>query len=97
MEEEKSLNWGKGFQKSEALVLAEKIYDCKCEINDLEWKLDDEEFHFKYVLKRKERVVKQVWARMAYIIPFSVMIYFQYTIGDSSIIEYRCSTGKGRN
>lgn len=95
MEEEKSLNWGKGFQKSEALVLAEKIYDCKCEINDLEWKLDDEEFHFKYVLKRKERVVKQVWARMAYIIPFSVMIIFSILLVIVLSLNIGVARGKG--
>ena len=74
MEEDNALKWGKGFQKSEALVLAEKIYACKCEIRDLEWELDDEEFHFRYVSKRKERVIKQTRARLVYIIPMGCML-----------------------
>ncbi|MDD6071806.1 MAG: hypothetical protein PUC12_13510 [Clostridiales bacterium] len=74
MEEDNTLKWGNGFQKSEALVLAEKIYACKCEIRDLEWELDDEQFHFRYVSKRKERVIKQAGSRLIYIIPLGWML-----------------------
>lgn len=65
---------GAGYQKSEALVLAEKIYDCKNEKKDLELQLSTEEFHFKYILVRKKRVTDQVVSRIKYILPLSFML-----------------------
>ena len=60
-EEKKTLEWGVGFQKSELLVLAEKIYACKCEIRDLEWKLGDEEFHFNIFQNGKSGCRSSHW------------------------------------
>lgn len=73
-EDKESFTWGAGYQKSEALILAEKIYACKNEKRDLEWQLSTEEFHFKYIPVRKKRVEGQVVARIKYIVPLSVML-----------------------
>lgn len=73
-EDKESFTWGAGYQKSEALILAEKIYACKNEKKDLEWQLSSEEFHFKYIPVRKKRVTSQVVARIKYIVPLSIML-----------------------
>lgn len=72
--DEESFTWGAGYQKSEALILAEKIYACKNEKKDLEWQLSSEEFHFKYIPVRKKRVEGQVVSRIKYIVPLSIML-----------------------
>jgi hypothetical protein len=70
MEEEKqSFGWGGGYQKPELLILAEKIYACKEEKRELEWQLQDEEFHYKYIPQRQSRVKQQVFSRLLITIP----------------------------
>ena len=40
---------GYGYEKPELLKMAEQIYSCKCEKQDLELQLSSEKFHYSYI------------------------------------------------
>lgn len=60
---------GGGYQKPELLLLAEKIYALKEEKRDLELKLEDEEFHLKYIPIRENRAIGQMIFNIPFLLP----------------------------
>ncbi len=63
---------GCGFEKSELMKIAEEIYDLKNKKQDLELTLHGEQFHYKYIPKRKELVEHEVTFRLLWIIPLTI-------------------------
>lgn len=62
------------YEKSELLKVAEKIYETKGRIQDLNLTLEDEKFHEKYISKRKTLAYTQSTTRIFSIILLSVAI-----------------------
>lgn len=73
---------GYGFEKSELIKLAEEIYELKGKKQDLELTLHSEQFHYKYIPKRKNLVEHEVTFRLLWIIPITiaVLIAFVYIV-----------------
>lgn len=65
---------GYGFEKSELLKIAEEIYDLKSKKQDLELTLHDEQFHYKYIPKRKSLAEHEVVFRLLWIIPITCCV-----------------------
>lgn len=57
-----------GYEKSELLTLAEQIYQCKHDIEDLELELNEVQFHYTYIGKRKDIVTHEVIFRLLFIL-----------------------------
>lgn len=84
---------GYGYEKPELLKVAEQIYSCKCEKQDLELQLSSEKFHYSYIPKRKQKIESSVVSQLLFIILFSlvvlgiVYIIFNYMINYSEMSE----------
>lgn len=65
---------GYGYEKPELLKVAEQIYSCKCEKQDLELQLSSERFHYSYIPKRKQRIEGSVVSQMFLIILLSLVV-----------------------
>lgn len=65
---------GYGFEKPELLKIAEEIYALKGKKQDLELSLHSEQFHYKYIPKRKNLVEHEVIFRLLWIIPITVFV-----------------------
>lgn len=65
---------GYGFEKTELLKIAEEIYDLKSKKQDLEFTLHSEQFHYKYIPKRKNIVEHEVFFRLLWIIPLTIVV-----------------------
>lgn len=65
---------GYGFEKSELMKLAEEIYELKSKKQDLELTLHGEQFHYKYIPKRKNLVEHEVTFRLFWIIPLTIVV-----------------------
>lgn len=65
---------GYGFEKSELIKIAEKIYELKSKKQDLELTLYDEQFHYKYIQKRKNLVEHEVTFRLLWIVPITLAV-----------------------
>ena len=84
---------GYGYEKPELLKVAEQIYSCKCEKQDLELQLSSERFHYDYIPKRKHKIESSVVSQLLFIIPLSlvvlgiVYIIFNYMMNYSEMSE----------
>lgn len=65
---------GYGYEKPELLKVAEEIYSCKCEKQDLELQLGTERFHYSYIPKRKQRIEGSVVSQLFFIILLSLVV-----------------------
>lgn len=65
---------GYGFEKSELMKIAEEIYELKSKKQDLELTLHGEQFHYKYIPKRKNLVEHEVSFRLLWIIPLTIVV-----------------------
>lgn len=65
---------GYGFEKSELLKIAEEIYELKSKKQDLELTLHGEQFHYKYIPKRKALAEHEVVFRLLWIIPITCCV-----------------------
>lgn len=72
-EMEEQVFFYEGFQKSELLIVSEEIYNIKCKIDDLQLKIADDEFHARYIPKKKENALGQSSTRIFLIIILSVV------------------------
>lgn len=67
------------YEKTELVRIAEQIYDCKETKKQLELQLSDEQFHYRYIPKRKELVIHEVIFRLLFlIIPITCFIMFTF-------------------
>ena len=64
-----------GYEKSELLTLAEQIYQCKHDIEDLELELNEVQFHYTYIGKRKDIVTHEVIFRLLFILICTGILY----------------------
>lgn len=62
------------YEKSELLTVAEKIYEIKGRIQDLNLTLEDEKFHEKYISKRRTLAYTQSTSRICSIVILTVAI-----------------------
>lgn len=65
---------GYGYEKPELIKVAEQIYSCKCEKQDLELQLSSERFHYSYIPKRKQKIEGSVVSQLLFIIPLSLVV-----------------------
>ena len=83
----------KGFQKSRLIELADEIYKCKGEKQQLELELASEEFHKSYIPKRKKMMEGRIKTALPFaiilllLLIFSVTIIVYYIINSASIRE----------
>lgn len=62
---------GFGFEKSELVSVAEKLYECKEEIRRTTLELENARFHDKHIPLRKKRTETAVTSRLLFIIPLT--------------------------
>lgn len=65
---------GYGYEKPELLKIAEQLYACKGRKQDLELELDSEQFHQKYIPKRKKLMTEQVFSHLPVIIILTLVV-----------------------
>lgn len=66
---------GYGFEKTELMQIAEKIYDCRGKKQQLELQLSSEEFHQKYIPKRENMTGARVLANLPIVIIFVIGLF----------------------
>lgn len=65
---------GYGFEKSRLLKIIEEIYSLKSKKQDLELTLYTEQFHYKYIPKRRDMVRDEVYSRLLLLIPLTIVL-----------------------
>lgn len=71
---------GYGYKKPEMIKIAEQIYDCKCEKQDLELQLNTERFHCSYIPRRKRMVENTVISQLFMIMMFTMFVIIFFSI-----------------
>lgn len=69
---------GYGYEKPELLKIAEQIYACKSRKQDLELELDSEKFHQKYIPKRRELIIEQVFSHLPVVMILTLVVGFSF-------------------
>ena len=70
----------KGFQKSRLIELADEIYKCKGQKQQLELELASEEFHKSYIPKRKKMMEGRIKTALPLVIILSLLVIFSVAI-----------------
>ncbi len=65
---------GYGFEKSELLTITEDIYELKNKKQAVELQLASEQFHYQYIPKRKQLAEHEVFFKLIWIIPTSLLV-----------------------
>lgn len=62
------------YNNPEFVKVAEEIYECQGKKQELELSLSSERFHYGYIAKRKDLVLHEVFLRMLFIIPLTLLL-----------------------
>lgn len=65
-----------GYKKPELVKVSEQIYECREKKRELELELSSEQFHYKYIPKRKKHVEQEIIFRLSFIIPLTFVVLF---------------------
>ncbi len=65
---------GYGYIKPELVKIAEEIYAYRGKIKELEIELSEEEFHYGYISVRQNLVLHEVFFRLLFIIPITLLL-----------------------
>lgn len=71
---------GYGFEKSELIQLAEKIYELNGEKQQLELQLFSEEFHKKNIPKREDMTLRRIMANLPIVIIFLLLSFMLFVL-----------------
>ena len=62
------------YNNPEFVKVAEEIYECQGKKQELELNLSSERFHYGYIAKRKDLVVHEVFFRLLFIVPLTLLL-----------------------
>ena len=62
------------YNNPEFVKVAEEIYECQGKKQELELSLSSEQFHYGYIAKRKGLVVHEVFFRLLFIVPLTLLL-----------------------